>query len=87
LSPSKAELYAAHPSACPEIDGPLPYLIHPPSELSSTARWIEFRDRTLLPMMKMWTDDAQLPKFLRQVELILFWRSGVPVEQRLWRSD
>jgi hypothetical protein len=84
--PSKAELYAAHPSACPEIDGLLPYLIHPPSELSSTARWIDFLDHTLLPMMRAFPDDKELPKFLRQVELILFWRAGVPEGQRFWKA-
>jgi len=80
---NSSHFYAAHPSACPEINGPLPYLIHPPGELSSTARWIDFRDRTLLPMMRSFPDDKELPKFLRQVGVL---GSNPPNFQNLLKS-
>jgi hypothetical protein len=83
----KAQLYWQHPDECPELTGALPYLIHPPSRLSSTASWIGFRDNTVLPMMRHRPDDPNLPKFLKQVEAILAWRAAVPPEDRFWRKD
>jgi hypothetical protein len=50
-------LYLEHPDTCPELIGMLDYLIHPPSKLSSNGRWIDFRDRTLLPMLAGKPDD------------------------------
>jgi hypothetical protein len=83
----KAELFLQHPDECPEIIGPLDYLIHPPSKLGATAAWISFRDRTLLPMLRHKPDDPNLPNFLKQVELILAWRATIPPEKRFWKSD
>jgi hypothetical protein len=65
----------------------LPYLIHPPSRLSSTDAWLSFRDKTLLPMIKHLPDDPNLPTFLKQVETILAWRSTVSPEDRFWKAD
>ena len=80
-------LYLEHPDQSPEIIGVLPYLIHPPSRSSSTAAWMAFRDRTLLPMIRHRPDDPNLPNFLRQVELVLAWRDTIPVEARFWKPD
>ena len=82
----RATLYLQHPDESPEIIGRLPYLIHPPGKLSSTARWLDFRDRTLLPSIEQRPDDPNLPNFLKQVEAILAWRSGIASEDRFWRS-
>jgi hypothetical protein len=83
----KAQLYLQHPDETPELTGVLPYLIHPPSRLSSTASWISFRDRTLLPMMRQKPDDQNLPNFLKQVEAVLAWRAGISPEERFWKKD
>jgi hypothetical protein len=48
----KAQLYLQHPDESPELIGVLPYLIHPPSRLSSSRAWKFFRDKTLLPMIR-----------------------------------
>lgn len=53
----KAALYLQHPEEAPELEGPLPYLIHPPSKLSSTSSWISFREKTLLPLIQDLPDD------------------------------
>jgi hypothetical protein len=81
----RADLYLQHPEECPELIGVLPYLIHPPSRLSSTASWVSFRDRTLLPMMRHDPDDPNLPNFLAQVEKILTWRASIGPEDHFWR--
>lgn len=83
----RAALYLQHPDESPKLIGVLPYLIHPPSRLSSTASWIAFRDRTLLPMMRSDPDDPNLPNFLAQVEKILAWRATVRPQDRFWRPD
>ncbi len=83
----KARLFLQHPPATPELTGVLPYLIHPPSELSSTASWISFRDSTLRSMTRNRPDDPNLPHFLKQVELILAWRARVPPEDQFWKAD
>jgi len=83
----KAERYLQHPDEAPEISGGLPYLIHPPSRLASTAAWLRFRDRTLLPAMQLRPDDPNLPRFLAQVEVVLAWRATIPPEKRFWRPD
>ena len=83
----KYRLYLEHPDESPEIIGTLPYLIHPPSRLSSTASWVSFRDKTLLPMIRHDPDDPNLPNFLRQVESILAWRATVPAEDRFWKEQ
>ena len=83
----RAALYLQHPDDCPELIGPLDYLIHPPSRLGSTAAWISFRDRTVLPMMRHRPDDPNLPKFLARIEEILAWRAGIPAEKRFWKAD
>lgn len=83
----KARLMLEHPDECPEIDGVLPYLIYPPSRLSSTARWLRFRDGTLLPLIAERPDDQFLPQFLAQTEAVLAWRAALPPEQRFWKAD
>jgi hypothetical protein len=83
----KAQLYLEHPDECPEIVGTLPYLIHPPSKLSSTARWVEFRDRTLRPSITSRPDDLFLPLFLAQTEKIIAWRATIAPERRIWKAD
>jgi hypothetical protein len=83
----KAQLYLQHPQESPEPVGVLPYLIHPPSKLSSTASWISFRDKTLLPMMRQRPDDPNLPNFLKQVEAVLAWRALISPEERFWKED
>jgi hypothetical protein len=83
---SKARLILEHPHGTPELIGTLPYLIDPPGNFSSTASWIRFREKTLLPMMQDSPDDPNLPNFLRQVEIILAWRETVSPEDRFWRE-
>lgn len=83
----KCQLLLAHPDECPELIGALPYLIHPPSKLSATARWIAFRDKTVIPMIAAEPDDPNLPNFLKQVEAILAWRATIPPEERFWKAD
>jgi hypothetical protein len=83
----RAALYFQHPDETPDLIGVLPYLIHPPSRLSSTAAWIAFRDRTVLPMLRAVPDDPNLPNFLAQVEAILTWRATVPPKDRFWKAD
>jgi hypothetical protein len=82
----RAAMLASHPEPVPDdLVGPLPYLVHPPGKLSSTDRWISFRDKTLRPMMLMHPDDRNLPKFLRRAEEILAWREAVPREWQVWK--
>ena len=83
----KAQLYLQHPQESPDLIGVLPYLIHPPSKLSSTASFVAFRDKTLLPMIRHRPDDPNLPNFLKQVEAILAWRAAVPPDDRFWKAD
>jgi len=83
----RAALYLLHPKESPELIGVLPYLIHPPSKLSSTASWVAFRDRTLLPMLAHDPGDLNLPNFLAQVERILAWRAAIDPEKRFWKPD
>ena len=83
----RAALYLQHPDECPELMGVLPYLIHPPSRLSSTAAWLAFRDRTLLPAMRHRPDDPNLPNFLAQAEKILAWRASIPAAEHFWKPD
>jgi len=45
----KCALYLQHPDETPELIGVLPYLIHPPGRLSSTAAWERFRDKHCCP--------------------------------------
>jgi len=71
---TKAENFLQHPEA--EFVRPSG-LIHPPTQLSSTAAWMKFRDKTLLP----------LKEDVKQVEIILAWREHVPHEYRFWRAD
>ena len=64
----------------------MPYLIHPPGVLSSSARWLAFRDKTLLPMIHDRPDDRKLARLLEQVETILAWRRAIPEADRFWKS-
>ncbi len=81
----KARLYFEHPDECPELVGPLPYLIDPPGKLASTSSWLRFRDETLM-MMRHRPDDPNLANFLMQVECILVWRASVAPEDRFWKE-
>ena len=83
----KAQILMEHPDESPEIVGTLPYLIHPPSRLASTARWLAFRDRTLRPLIKERPDDPFLPHFLEQAEKVLVWRATIAPERRIWKAD
>lgn len=83
----KIQVLLEHPDESPEIVGCLPYLIHPPSRLSSTARWRAFRDKTLLPLIDARPDDPNLPRFLEQTEKILAWRATIPRQRRIWKAD
>lgn len=65
----------------------MPYLIHPPSKLSSTSSWISFREKTLLPLMQQMPDDRNLPVLLKQVEIILAWRATIAPDDRFWKAD
>ncbi len=83
----KARLCAEHPDECPELHDAPPWLIHPPSRLSSTAAWQRFRDGTLLQLIAGRPDDPHLPQFLAQTEAVLAWRAALPPEQRFWKAD
>jgi hypothetical protein len=83
----QARLYLQHPDESPDLVGVLPYLIHPPSRLSSSRAWECFRDSTLLPMIRHRPDDPNLSNFLKQVESILAWRAGISPEDRFWKAD
>ena len=83
----KADLYLRHPEDEPEPVGVRNYLIHPPSKLSSTAAWMDFRDKTLLPLNRDRPEDVNIQNFLNQVKVILAWREDVPHEYRFWRAD
>lgn len=83
----KVKVLMEHPDESPEIVGALPYLIHPPSRLASSARWREFRDRTLLPLIEARPEDPHLPLFLAQAEKILGWRATIPPELHIWKAD
>lgn len=65
----------------------LPYQVHPPSKLSSTARWIESRGNPVLRMIEHRPDDRNLPNVLKQVEIVLAWRAAIPPEERFWKAD
>jgi hypothetical protein len=45
----KAQLYLQHPEESPDLIGVLPYLIHPPSKLSSTAAGYAFATKLFCP--------------------------------------
>lgn len=82
-----ARLYLWHPEPCPEISEPLPFLIHPPSRLSSSAAWRRFRDGTLRPLIEARPGDSALPRFMEQAEAVLAWRETVPTALRFWKAD
>lgn len=81
------QLLYEHPDESPEIVGTLPYLIDPPSRLASTARWMKFREKTLLPAIAAMPDDPNLPRFLEQAEKIIAWRATIAPERRIWKAD
>lgn len=84
---TKARLMLEHPDEGPNLATAPPYLIHPPSRFASTARWLRFRDRTLLPLIDAMPDDPFLPQFLAQTETVLAWRASRPPEQQFWKAD
>ncbi len=85
--PPKWQRYFEHPDPCPETLEPMPYLIHPPGRNAATRSWIDFRDRTVLPMIEVHPDDANLPRFLARAEEILAWREKIRPEERFWKPD
>jgi hypothetical protein len=56
-------------------------------QFNATASWPQFRDKTLLPMIRHAPDDPNLPNFLKQVEMILAWRATVAPEDRFWKAN
>lgn len=85
---TRSELYLAHPDETPaELSGPLPYLIYPPSRLSSSAAWMRFLDETLRPLIAARPDDVDLPRFLACAEAVLSWRAQVAPSARFWKPD
>jgi hypothetical protein len=64
----KVQILLEHPDESPEIIGMLPYLIDPPSRLSSSERWWVFRDRTLLPAIAANLGHPNLLRFLARTE-------------------
>lgn len=80
------QLLYEHPDESPEIVGLLDYLIHPPSRLASTARWVRFRDNMAQAVADR-PDDAHLPLFLAQAEKILAYRATIAPERRIWKAD
>jgi len=56
-----------HRCPAPEVTEPLPYLIDNPLIMASTAAWVRFRDRTLLPRRR----PGPTTKFLQCVEDVL----------------
>lgn len=83
----KVQLLLQHPDESPEITGTLPYLLEPPRRLSSTSRWLRFREETLLPLIAERPDDPHLSHFLQQAEAVLAWRAAVPPDRRFWKAD
>jgi hypothetical protein len=82
----RVQLYLQHPEDAPEEIGVRNFLIHQPSKLSSTAAWLAFRDKTLLPMIEHRPDDRNLRNFLKQVGDVLAWRDTIAPEERFWKS-
>jgi hypothetical protein len=81
-------MYLAHPDESPaELSGPLPYLIHPPSRMSSSAAWVRFRDETLWPLIAARPDDVDLLRFLACADAVLSWRALVEPSARFWKAD
>lgn len=85
--PGREALYLAHPDEAPEPSRPLPYLIHPPSRLSSSAIWRRYRDETLRPLVAATPDDVDLPRFLACADTVLAWREQVEPSARFWKPD
>ena len=84
----REELYLFHPSESPdEFFGPLPYLIHPPSRMSSSTSWRRYREETLLPLIASNPDDQNLPLFLACAEEVLSWRAQIEPSERFWKRD
>lgn len=80
------EILYGHPSESPEIVGTLPYLIDPPSNMASTARWVRFRDSMAQTVAER-PDDPHFPLFLAQAEKVLAWRATIAPERRIWKAD
>ena len=45
-----------------------------------------FRDKTLRPMNRQRPEDPNLPNFLKQVTVVLAWRSAVMSEEHIWKG-
>lgn len=83
----KIAAFLAHPDDGPDVPFTGDYLIHPPSRLSATSRWIRFRDRTVIPLLDDRPGDLWLRAMARQIEKIIAWRATQPPEDRFWKAD
>ena len=83
----KLAAFLAHPDDGPDVAFTGDYLIHPPTRLSATSRWIAFRDRTVIPLLDLRPDDLWLRAMARQIEAILAWRKAQPPADRFWKAD
>jgi len=81
------ELLFAHPSGVPADLGRLTYLIEVPGYMSSTARWVSFRELTLLPLIAHDPENPHWPLFLKAADDVLAWREAVPPHLRFWTQS
>ncbi len=80
-------LMLEHPDPSPLQVQTVNYLIHPPGRRAPTAKFIDFRDHCLAPMMEDTPDDRNLPRYAAAVQIVLDWRAGIPLEDRFWLPD
>ena len=83
----KGYLLLLHPDESPAHVGPVSGCVNPPSRFRSNAKFKEFRDTCVIPMIEARPDDANWPLMLAQIEKILAWRAAIPAEDRFWKSD
>lgn len=83
----KAALILQHPDETPEIVGLQSGCVSPPSRFRENARWLRFRDQTVIPCIAAHPDDPNWPRWLARIEEILAWRGMIPPEDRFWRPD
>jgi hypothetical protein len=83
----KRYLMLLHPDESPDLIGPGYGCVNPPSRFRSNAKWRNFRDTCVVPMIEACQDDPNWPLRLSQIEKLLMWRASIPVEDRFWRPD
>jgi hypothetical protein len=83
----KGYLMLLHPDESPDLVGPGYGCMDPPSRFRSNAKWRNFRDTCVIPMIAACPDDPDWPLRLSQVEKSLAWRARIPVEDRFWKPD